>query len=287
MEYDYTKDNLLLFILDDQKFSKQYREPAEQRLVKMQQNDQYDHAFARKFYRKIVDKATEMMPKRDWQTFDGLPSPKTVFPVAVRDEVAEELVRSFEGAHMGREIISKVVQRYAQEVLDQETHIVREIYQWINDNTALEQQRRYMEDNLLAKIRQGVYDHEKAPKLWLSLVDSGVKAFVSAFDNADTDMQDVLTKSDREKLAKHYADVFANEYDLVILKAKKDSLPKATIPSATLKQFGELKVMLDGGTVVSTRERLAAIRDVLKTELEHYSEDVVSEQDLLIKNLLW
>ena len=82
--------------------------------------------------------------------------------------------------------------------------------------------RRFMPiiQNLKRKIARNVYDHEKAKKLWMYLIDDAAKEYVKEFGNPDEDVKDMFPKETRLRVAELIADrEFENlkqgEYDAI------------------------------------------------------------------------
>ena len=82
--------------------------------------------------------------------------------------------------------------------------------------------RRFMPiiQNLKRKIARNVYDHEKAKKLWMYLIDDAAKEYVKEFGNPDEDVKDMFSKETRLRVAEIIADrEFENlkqgEYDVI------------------------------------------------------------------------
>ena len=74
--------------------------------------------------------------------------------------------------------------------------------------------------NIQRKIKNGTYDHEKAPKLWSYLVDAAARKYVNEFGSPDQDVKDMFPKELRMEIAKQLADeeldnIKAGEYDVV------------------------------------------------------------------------
>ena len=74
--------------------------------------------------------------------------------------------------------------------------------------------------NLKRKIARNIYDHEKAKKLWMYLIDDAAKEYVKEFGNPDEDVKDMFPKETRLRVAEIIADrEFENlkqgEYDVI------------------------------------------------------------------------
>ena len=82
--------------------------------------------------------------------------------------------------------------------------------------------RRFMPivTNLKRKMAKGIYDHEKAVKLWMYLVDDAAKEYVKEFGGQSEDVKDMFPKETREKVARDLADkekenIEQGEYDAI------------------------------------------------------------------------
>jgi hypothetical protein len=80
------------------------------------------------------------------------------------------------------------------------------------DNTSAIYNRSFlpMVQNLKRKIKAGKYNHALAPKLWLYLVEAGMKGYAKEF--GDT-WNTLLSTKDRKVLAQKYADFV---YDAIV-----------------------------------------------------------------------
>jgi hypothetical protein len=73
--------------------------------------------------------------------------------------------------------------------------------------------------NIQKKIKNGTYNHELAPKLWMYLVDAAAREYVKEFGSPDQDVRDMFPKSVRQDVAKDLADqeyenIQAGEYNV-------------------------------------------------------------------------
>ena len=82
--------------------------------------------------------------------------------------------------------------------------------------------RRFMPiiSNIKRKIKKNIYDHEKAQKLWMYLVDDAAKEYVKEFGSTADDVKDMFPKETRMQVAKIIADrekenIEQGEYDVV------------------------------------------------------------------------
>ena len=81
--------------------------------------------------------------------------------------------------------------------------------------------RRFMPiiSNLRRKVRKNVYDHEKAQKLWMYLIDDAARKYVQEFGSSGTDVKDMFPKETRMQVAKIISDrelenIKQGEYDV-------------------------------------------------------------------------
>tara|TARA_B100000941_G_C28350534_1_gene471599 strand:+ start:328 stop:693 length:366 start_codon:yes stop_codon:yes gene_type:complete len=74
--------------------------------------------------------------------------------------------------------------------------------------------------NMRRKMAKGIYDDEKAIKLWMYLVDDAARKYVQEFGSMDTDVKDMFPKETRLQVAKILRDrekenIEKGEYDVV------------------------------------------------------------------------
>lgn len=90
----------------------------------------------------------------------------------------------------------------------------RELELFIDNDGDLYRQRTVpIEKNLLLKKKKGVYDKEKAVKLWMYLVDDGAKKYAREY-SIGKDWNVIFPRSSRLKVARSLADNFDREYNL-------------------------------------------------------------------------
>ena len=101
--------------------------------------------------------------------------------------------------------ISKVrgVRNRLIEALDR--HAVTELKLYIENDSDLYRQTVSIVKNIQRKMKSGKYDHTRAPKLWMYLVDAGAKKYVKEFGG---DVRSQFPKDVRHSVAVD----FANEY---------------------------------------------------------------------------
>ena len=108
--------------------------------------------------------------------------------------------------------------QFIKEAVD--TDAVNELDSFIMNNEDL-YRRRFMPiiSNLKRKIAKGIYDHDKAQKLWMYLVDDAARQYVKDFGSSGTDVKDMFPKETRMQVAKVMADrekenIEQGEYDV-------------------------------------------------------------------------
>jgi hypothetical protein len=96
---------------------------------------------------------------------------------------------------------------------------VNELDTYIMNNEEL-YRRRFMPiiSNIRRKLKKNVYDHEKAQKLWMYLVDDAAKEYVKEFGSTQDDVKDMFPKETRQTVAQVISDrelenIKAGEYD--------------------------------------------------------------------------
>jgi hypothetical protein len=85
-----------------------------------------------------------------------------------------------------------------------------ELRLWIDNEETLYPQRRDILRNLLRKVDKGVYDHDKAPKLWRYLVDRGAREYCQSLGGT---LRSSFPKVVRDAVAQDYADEFIDDID--------------------------------------------------------------------------
>jgi hypothetical protein len=97
---------------------------------------------------------------------------------------------------------------------------VNELDTYIMNNEDL-YRRRFMPiiSNVKRKLAKNVYDHDKAQKLWMYLVDDAAKEYVKEFGSTQDDVATMFPKETRQEVAKIISDrelenIKAGEYDV-------------------------------------------------------------------------
>ena len=97
---------------------------------------------------------------------------------------------------------------------------VNELDSYIMNNEEL-YRRRFMPiiSNIKRKLKRNVYDHEKAQKLWMYLIDDAAKEYVKEFGSQQDDVMDMFPKETRQQVARIISDrelenIKQGEYDV-------------------------------------------------------------------------
>ena len=101
-----------------------------------------------------------------------------------------------------------------------DSNAVNELDSYIMNNEDL-YRRRFMPiiSNIRRKLKRNVYDHDKAQKLWMYLVDDVAKEYVKEFGSTQDDVSTMFPKETRQEVAKIISDrelenIKAGEYDV-------------------------------------------------------------------------
>ena len=102
---------------------------------------------------------------------------------------------------------------------------VNELDTYIMNNEEL-YRRRFMPiiSNIRRKLKKNVYDHDKAQKLWMSLVDDAAKEYVKEFGSTQDDVASMFPKETRQQVARVISD-----RELENIKQGEYDAPKGTI----------------------------------------------------------
>ena len=108
--------------------------------------------------------------------------------------------------------------QFINEAIDSDA--VNELDSYIMNNEDL-YRRRFMPiiSNIKRKMKKNIYDHEKAQKLWMYLVDDAAKEYVKEFGNSQDDVSNMFPKETRHQVARIISDrekenMEQGEYDL-------------------------------------------------------------------------
>jgi len=101
-----------------------------------------------------------------------------------------------------------------------DSNAVNKLDSYIMNNEDL-YRRRFMPiiSNIRRKLKKNVYDHDKAQKLWMYLVDDAAKEYVKEFGSTQDDVSTMFPKETRQEVAKIISDrelenIKAGEYDV-------------------------------------------------------------------------
>ena len=102
---------------------------------------------------------------------------------------------------------------------------VNELDTYIMNNEDL-YRRRFMPiiSNIKRKLAKNVYDHEKAQKLWMYLVDDAAKQYVKEFGSTQDDIATMFPKETRQQVARVISD-----RELENIKQGEYDAPKGTV----------------------------------------------------------
>ncbi len=101
-----------------------------------------------------------------------------------------------------------------------DSNAVNELDSYIMNNEDL-YRRRFMPiiSNIKRKIKKNVYDHEKAQKLWMYLIDDAAKEYVKEYGSTQDDVATMFPKETRQQVARIMSDrelenIKQGEYDV-------------------------------------------------------------------------
>ena len=108
--------------------------------------------------------------------------------------------------------------QFITEVIDSDA--TNELDTYIMNNERLYRQR-FMPiiSNIKRKLKKGIYDHEKAQKLWMYLIDDAAKEYVKEFGSTQDDVSNTFPKETRLHLAsvmsaRELENIKQGEYDV-------------------------------------------------------------------------
>ncbi len=113
--------------------------------------------------------------------------------------------------------------QFINEAIDSDA--TNELDTYIMNNEDL-YRRRFMPiiSNIKRKLAKNVYDHEKAQKLWMYLVDDAAKEYVKEFGSQQDDVRDMFPKETRQQVARIISD-----RELENIKQGEYDAPKGTV----------------------------------------------------------
>ena len=106
-----------------------------------------------------------------------------------------------------------------------DSNAVNELDAYIMNNEDL-YRRRFMPiiSNIKRKLAKGIYDHDKAQKLWMYLVDDAAKEYVKEFGSTQDDVVNMFPKETRQQVARVISD-----RELENIKQGEYDAPKGTV----------------------------------------------------------
>ena len=113
--------------------------------------------------------------------------------------------------------------QFVKEGIDSDA--VNELDTYIMNNEQL-YRRRFMPiiSNIKRKLAKNVYDHEKAQKLWMYLVDDAAKEYVKEYGSTQDDVSNMFPKETRMQVARVISD-----RELENIKQGEYDAPKGTV----------------------------------------------------------
>ena len=107
-----------------------------------------------------------------------------------------------------------------------DSNATNELDSYIMNNEQL-YRRRFMPiiANIKRKLKRGIYDHDKAQKLWMYLIDDGAKEYVKEFGSTQDDVATMFPKETRL----HLASVMAQRELDNIKQGEYPDAPKGTV----------------------------------------------------------
>ena len=114
--------------------------------------------------------------------------------------------------------------QFITEIIDSDA--TNELDTYIMNNEEL-YRRRFMPiiANIKRKLKRGIYDHDKAQKLWMYLIDDGAKQYVKEFGSTQDDVATMFPKETRL----HLASVMAQRELDNIKQGEYPDAPKGTV----------------------------------------------------------
>jgi hypothetical protein len=127
----------------------------------------------------------------------------------------KEIIKKLKGASQAHAGQAKDLQKAVTEKdeLDEavDKNAADELKMYIeNDAQLYKSQLIPIVKNMQRKMKSGKYDHRKAPKLWMYLVDAGAKKYVKEFGG---DVRNMFDKQTRQYVAQQMADEYKDEIE--------------------------------------------------------------------------
>jgi hypothetical protein len=101
---------------------------------------------------------------------------------------------------MARRIVSGRRREEADEVAADELLI------YLDNEQDIYRQKQDIADNLLRKIKKGVYSHVRAADLWMYVVERAAKKYAKEFSSSERDWSSIFVPATRDAVAKELAD---------------------------------------------------------------------------------
>lgn len=162
-------------------------------------------------------------------------------------------------------------------------HAAEELKLYIDNTSALYNQKKSIIANLKKKAARGVYDHELATKLWLYLVVAGAKMFVKEF-NSSMKAADRFPKATRIKVAKDFAD----EYKDIVSGTMPEQVEQpGNVGMSSSPDFGKQRKNIARflGDMVKLRDGMQEYANFLSKENKG-NQDIVQHIEVSLDHLL-
>ena len=106
-----------------------------------------------------------------------------------------------------------------------DSNAVNELDSYIMNNEDL-YRRRFMPiiSNIKRKMKKNEYEHEKAQKLWMYLIDDAAKEYVKEYGSTQDDVATMFPKETRQQVARIMSD-----RELEIIKQGEYDVPQGSV----------------------------------------------------------
>ena len=113
--------------------------------------------------------------------------------------------------------------QFITEIIDSDA--TNELDTFIMNNEDL-YRRRFMPiiSNIKRKLKRGIYDHDKAQKLWMYLINDAAKEYVKEYGSTQDDVENMFPKETRLHLAS-----VMSQRELDNIKQGEYDVPQGTI----------------------------------------------------------
>ena len=105
--------------------------------------------------------------------------------------------------------LGEKVKEYIEEAVDKDA--AKELQLYIENDQKLYRQVESIVKNIQRKMKSGKYDHKKAPKLWMYVVDAGAKQYHKEYGTPGDKWTKMFDKQTRQAVAETMADEYRDE----------------------------------------------------------------------------